>query len=77
MCTHEIESLSKRYGQKVWEYYLENHQPAAGQIFWVYGSDKNDITVIGLEPHPNDKKNAYQKITLSAKGESYTNSDVK
>ena len=48
-------------GQKVWEYYLENHKPATGQIFWVYGSDKNDITVIGLEPHPNDKKNAYQK----------------
>lgn len=77
LCTHEIEALSKRYGQKLWESYLENHKPAAGRIFWVYGSDKNDITVIGLEPHPNDKKNAYQKITLSAKGESYTNSDVK
>ena len=70
LCTHDIEALTKRYGQKVWESYLENHKPAAGRIFWVYGPDQNDITIIGLEPHPNDKKDAYQKITLSAKGES-------
>lgn len=70
LCTHDIEALTKRYGQKVWESYLENHKPGAGRIFWVYGPDQNDITIIGLEPHPNDKKDAYQKITLSAKGES-------
>ena len=62
-------SRRKRYGQKVWESYLENHKPAAGRIFWVYGPDKNDITIIGIEPHPNDKKDAYQKITLSSKSE--------
>ena len=38
--------------------YLENHKPVAGRIFWVYGPDKNDITIIGIEPHPNDKKDA-------------------
>lgn len=54
-------------GQKVWEYYLENHKPAAGQIFWVYGSDKNDITVIGLEPHPNDKKMLTKKSLFRLK----------
>jgi len=69
LCTHDIEALTKRYGQKVWESYLENHKPAAGRIFWVYGPDKNDITIIGIEPHPNDKKDAYQKITLSSKPE--------
>lgn len=58
---------TKRFGQKVWESYLGNHNPAAGRIFWVYGPDKNDITIIGIEPHPNDKKDAYQKITLSSK----------
>ena len=26
----------------------------------------------GIEPHPNDKKDAYQKITLSSKAESQT-----
>ncbi len=64
--THDIEALSKRYGIKVWESYLENNKSAAGRIFWVYAPNKNDITIIGLEPHPNAKKDAYKKVTLSA-----------
>ena len=63
--SHEISALSKRYGLKVWESYLENRTPSAGRLFWFYGPEQGDITVIGLEPHPNDKGNAYQKITLS------------
>lgn len=67
--SHEIAALTARYGMKVWESYLENKVPAAGRIFWVYGPDRGDITIIGLEPHPNDKKgNAYKKITLSRMG---------
>ena len=32
----------------------------------VYGTDQKDITIIGLEPHPEDKKNgAYDRISLS------------
>ena len=64
--THEISALSKRYGLKVWQSYLENNTPAAGRIFWVYGPQQGDITVIAIEPHPNDKSNAYDKITLSS-----------
>lgn len=64
--THDIESLTKRYGMKVWESYLENNKPAAGRVFWVYAPNQNDITIIGLEPHPNTKKDSYKKITLSA-----------
>lgn len=64
--THEITALTRRYGMKVWQSYLENNTPKAGRIFWVYGPDKGDITIIGLEPHPEDKSNAYQKITLSS-----------
>ena len=67
--SHEISSLSKRYGMKVWESYLENNTPAAGRVFWVYGPDRRDITIIGLEPHPNDKVKSYDKVTLSAVGE--------
>lgn len=64
--THEITALTRRYGMKVWQSYLENNTPKAGRIHWVYGPEKGDITIIGLEPHPEDKSNAYQKITLSA-----------
>ena len=67
--THEIDALSARYGMKVWESYLENNTPAAGRIFWVYGPEQGDITIIGIEPHPNDKSNAYRKITLSQMGD--------
>ena len=67
--THEISVLTARYGKKVWQSYLENNTPAAGRIFWVYGPDIGAITIIGLEPHPNDKSNAYRKITLSAAGD--------
>lgn len=63
--SHDIEALTKRYGMKVWESYLENNKPSAGRIFWFYAPNKNDITIIGLEPHPNAKKDAYKKITLS------------
>ncbi len=66
--THDIEALSKRYGMKVWESYLENNKPAAGRIFWIYGPNQNDITIIGIEPHPNYKKDAYKKIILSSTG---------
>ena len=71
--SHEISVLTKRYGGiKVWESYLENNTPGAGRIFWVYGPEQNDITVIGIEPHPNDKGNAYKKITLSDMGDTTT-----
>ena len=66
--SHEIVSLTARYGMKVFESYVENNTPGAGRLFWVYGPGKNEITVIGLEPHPNDKSNAYKKIVLSSTG---------
>ena len=67
--SHEISSLTARYEQKVWESYLENKTPAAGRIFWTYGPGQGEITILAVEPHPNDKGNAYKKITLSAMGE--------
>ena len=63
--SHEIEILSRKYGRKVWESYLENNKPAAGRVFWVY-YPPGGITIIGIEPHPNDTKYSYEKITLSA-----------
>jgi hypothetical protein len=69
--SHEIDNLTRRYEKitgklyKVWQSYLENNTPAAGRLFWVYGPGKGEITVIGLEPHPDDKKAGYAKVTLS------------
>lgn len=65
--SHDIEPLTERYGKRVWQSYLENNTSEAMRMYWVYGPDKKSITVIGLEPHPEDKKNSgYKKVKLSA-----------
>jgi hypothetical protein len=70
--SHEIEDLTRRYSKvigrpcKVWQPYLENDTPAAGRLYWVYGPEKAQITVIGIEPHLEDQKKAgYAKVNLS------------
>ncbi|OGO06034.1 MAG: hypothetical protein A2Z76_03985 [Chloroflexi bacterium RBG_13_56_8b] len=58
--THEYESLTKRYGKKVFEAYAQQKTPAAYRIFWHYGPDKIDsdgkripiITIVAITPHP-------------------------
>ena len=67
--SHEIEALSRRYGEKVWQSYLENRNPSAARMYWVYGPGKKEITIIAIEPHPEDNKSAgYAKVKLSATG---------
>lgn len=63
--THEIKALTERYGMKVWESYIENNTPGAKRLFWVYGPGLSEITIIGLETHPDNKNNSYKKIKLS------------
>jgi hypothetical protein len=58
--THEYYSLTKRYGQKVFEAYVQQKTPAAYWVFWHYGPDEKDkngeriaiITIIAITPHP-------------------------
>jgi hypothetical protein len=64
--SHDIPPLSKRYGIKVWQSYLENRKPAAGRLFWIYGPESGVITIIGIEPHPeSDKSRGYDRVVLS------------
>lgn len=64
--THDIQELTDRYGIRVWQSYLENKTSSAMRMYWVYGPDQKSITIIGLEPHPEDKKTgAYARIILS------------
>lgn len=50
--THEYKSLSKQYGIKIFEAYAENKTPGAYRIFWHYGPDKSEITIIAITLHP-------------------------
>jgi hypothetical protein len=66
LASHEIADLTRQHGIKIFQSYLENNTPAAGRLFWAYGPDQGDITVLAIEPHPEDqKRGAYQRIKLS------------
>jgi hypothetical protein len=67
LASHEITELSRKYGIRIFQSYLENNTPGAGRIFWAYGPEQGDITVLAIEPHPEDKKRgAYDRIKLSS-----------
>jgi hypothetical protein len=67
LASYEISDLSRKYGFKIFQSYLENNTPGAGRLFWAYGPNKGDITVLAVEPHPEDKKSgAYERVQLSA-----------
>jgi hypothetical protein len=35
------------------------------RMYWVYGPNNGEITIVGLEPHPEDDKNGgYDKVKL-------------
>lgn len=65
LATHEIDALSAKYGIKVFQSYLENNVPAAGRIFWAYGPEKSQITILAIEPHPEMKSRSYSRIRLA------------
>ena len=63
--THEIDELSKKYDMKIWQSYLDQGNTAR-RIYWTYGPNRREITILGIEPHPEDKKRgAYKRIKLS------------
>ena len=67
LVSHEIDDLTRKSGFKIFQSHLENNTPSAGRIFWAYGPDKRDITVLAIEPHPEDqKRGADPRIQLAA-----------
>jgi len=50
--THKYDSLKGLNGEEIFEAYAENNTPAAYRVFWHYGPDKSQITVIAITPHP-------------------------
>ena len=52
--THEYHSITHPYDQhsKVFEAYAQNRTAGAHRIFWCYGPDQNEITLIAIIRHP-------------------------
>lgn len=49
--THEFTSLQGPKGEKVFEAYAEQSTPAGYRVFWYYGPEKNQITILAITPH--------------------------
>lgn len=52
--THEFASIENplKRGGKVFTAYVQNQTPSAYRVFWCYGPDKGEITIIKIAPHP-------------------------
>ena len=50
--THKFTSLAGPKGEDVFEAYAENKTSSAYRIFWFYGPEKKEITVLAITPHP-------------------------
>ena len=52
--THEYSSIDHPYdnNEKVFEAYAQNRTPGAYRVFWCYGPESGEITIIAITPHP-------------------------
>jgi hypothetical protein len=52
--THEYSALVSPFDSKarVWEAYAQNNTPGAYRVFWAYGPDRKQITIVAITPHP-------------------------
>lgn len=50
--THKYDAMIGGDGEEIFEAYAENKTPQAYRIFWHYGPDKSEITIIAITPHP-------------------------
>jgi len=52
--THEYRSLTNPFdtSAKVFEAYAQHKTPGAYRVFWCYGPNKGEITVLAITPHP-------------------------
>ncbi len=50
--THKYESIRGSNGEEVFEAYVENKTPAAFRVFWYYGPNRDELTILAITPHP-------------------------
>jgi hypothetical protein len=48
--THEFTSLKGPSGEKVFEAYVQQKTPGAYRVFWYYGPERNQITIVSITP---------------------------
>lgn len=55
LATHKYQTLEHPYDPQkdVFEAYAQNKTPGAYRIFWCYGPDRQQITIMSVVPHPD------------------------
>jgi hypothetical protein len=64
--SHEIDVLTEKYGVRIWESYLENRKAGARRMFWIYGPEMKEITIVGIENHPEPGR-GFARVRLATK----------
>jgi hypothetical protein len=50
--THKYTAIQGCNGEEVFESYVENKTPGAFRVFWHYGPNRQEITIVAITPHP-------------------------
>jgi len=64
--SHEIDVLTEKYGVRIWESSLENKKSGARRMFWIYGPETKEITIVGIENHPEPGR-GFARVRLATK----------
>ncbi|WP_326960520.1 hypothetical protein [Amycolatopsis sp. NBC_01286] len=51
--THPMESIPGPNGKTLYQSYVENNTPGAWRIWWVYGPEADQISIVSVGPHPD------------------------
>ncbi len=50
--SHEFTSLKGPNGEKIFEAYVQQNTPGTFRIFWYYGPEKKQLTIVAITPYP-------------------------
>ncbi|RJQ85780.1 hypothetical protein [Amycolatopsis panacis] len=50
--SHEYQSVPGPGGVTLWESYVDNRTPSAWRMWWIYGPDDGQLTIVTIGPHP-------------------------
>ena len=52
--SHPYDGIANPFtsGKCVWEAYVQNRTPAAYRLFWCYGPDAGQLTILAITAHP-------------------------
>jgi hypothetical protein len=50
--THKYDSLKGPDNAEVFEAYVENRTPGAYRVFWCYGPQQDELTILTITSHP-------------------------